>query len=125
MLKSYYIKDGFFEMFPGINPKQLKQAMKKMGVKQEAIDAEEVVIKTKDKELLIRNPEVSKINMMGQESIQITGDIEERSLEKFDNDDIKTVIEQTNCSEEEARKALEKKGGDLAAAIIDVNNNKT
>ena len=111
-------------MFPGINPKQMQKAMKKMGVKQEAIDAEEVIIKTKDKEIVIRNPEVSKINMMGQESIQITGDMEERSLKKFDGDDIKTVIEQTNCSEEEAKKALEKEGGDLAAAIIDLNNNK-
>ena len=112
-------------MFPGINPKQLQKAMKKMGVKQETIDAEEVIIKTKDKELLIRNPEVSKINMMGQVSIQVIGDIEERSLKKFNDNDIKTVMEQTNCSEEEAKKALEKRGGDLVAAIIDLNNNKT
>lgn len=112
-------------MFPGVNPKQLKQAMKKMGVKQEEIEAEEVIIKTKDKEILIRNPQVSKVKMMGQESIQITGDIEERSLEKFNEDDVKTVMEQTNCSEEEAKESLESKGGDLAAAILDLNNNKT
>jgi len=112
-------------MLPNINPKQLQKAMKKMGVKQEQIDAEEVIIKTSDKELVIRNPEVSKINMMGQESLQITGDIEERKLEKFDDNDVKTVMEQANCSEEEAKEALKKEGGDLAAAIIDLNHNKT
>ncbi|MBM3200404.1 nascent polypeptide-associated complex protein, partial [Candidatus Woesearchaeota archaeon] len=43
-------------MFPNINPKQLEKAMRQMGVKQEEIDATEVVIKTHNKELVIRNP---------------------------------------------------------------------
>ena len=41
-------------MMPNLNPKQLEQAMKKLGVKQVKIDAYEVVIKTKDKNLIIR-----------------------------------------------------------------------
>ena len=60
------------KMMPGFNKKQLEQAMKQMGVKQENIEAEKVIIKTRDKNLVIENPEVTKINMMGQESLQIT-----------------------------------------------------
>lgn len=103
-------------MFPGINPKQMQQAMKKLGVKQEEIDAREVIIKTSDKNLIIKNPQVMRVNMMGQESLQITGDIEEESL--ISEDDVNTVAEQANVSKEEARKSLENNNGDLAAAIL-------
>lgn len=105
-------------MFPKINPRQLEKAMKRMGVRQEEIDATEVIIKTADKELIIKDPHVAKVNMMGQESIQITGSIEERELKPYREEDVKTVVEQANCSEEEARKALEKSKGDLAEAIL-------
>ena len=89
-----------------------------MGVKQEEIDATEVIIKTQDKELIIRDPHVAKVNMMGQESIQITGSIEERELKPYKEEDVKTVMEQAECSEEEAKEALEKSKGDLAEAIL-------
>lgn len=102
-------------MIPGVNPKLLKKAMKRMGVKQEEIDAEEVVIKCKGKNLVIRNPKVSKVNVMGQESLQISGEIEE---EKSSDDDVKTVMEKANCSIEKAKEALEKADGDLASAIL-------
>ena len=104
-------------MIPGINPKMMKQAMKKLGMKQEEIEAEEVIIKSKDKQIVFINPQVSKINAMGQETFQIIGDYEEQDLEKFNEDDIKTVVEQTGCSREEAKSALEKEG-DLAKAIL-------
>ncbi len=105
-------------MFPKINPRQLEKAMKQMGIKQEEIDATEVIIKTHDKELVIRNPHVAKVNMMGQESLQITGSIEERDLKPYKEEDVKTVMEQANCSEKEAKEALEKSKGDLAEAIL-------
>ena len=106
---------------PGFNKKQLEQAMKQMGVKQENIEAEKVIIKTRDKNLVIENPEVTKINMMGQESLQITGKITEEELEKFNKDDVKTVMEQTGCSEKEAIEALEETE-DIAEAIIKLKN---
>lgn len=101
-----------------LNPKDLEKAMKKLGVKQEEIDANEVIIKCNDKELVVKNPKVLKINMMGQESLQITGEIEERELEEYNEEDIKTVIEQVKCSREEAVKALEESNGDIAGAIL-------
>src|SRR3989344_7292524 len=104
-------------MIPGINPKMMKQAMKKLGMKQEEIDAEEVVIKCKDKQIRFVNPEVSKINAMGQETFQIIGDYNEEEIEGFNEDDIKTVVEQTGCTHDEAKSALEEEG-DLAKAIM-------
>ena len=103
-----------------MNPKMVKQAMKKMGMKQEELDAVEVIIKLRDKELLIRNPQVSKVNMMGQETFQVSGTIEEVS--GVNEDDVKTVMEQASCSEDEAKKALEKTDGDIAEAILSLQN---
>jgi nascent polypeptide-associated complex subunit alpha len=107
-------------MFQGMNPKLVKQAMKKMGVKEVPIDAIEVIIKTQDKELVIRNPGVTKVTMMGQETLQVTGDIEEFS--RLNEEDIKTVMEQSSCSEEQAKQALEKTNGDIAEAILSLQN---
>ncbi len=100
-----------------INPKQIEQAMKKMGIKQEEIPADEVVIKSGDKELVISNPQVMRVNMMGQESFQITGEVSERSTERFSHDDIKLIMEQTGSTEEQAKAALEETG-DIASAIL-------
>ena len=105
-------------MFSGINQKQLKMAMKKMGVSQQEINATEVIIKTANKEIIVRNPQVMKVKMGGEESLQITGQLEERTLEKFTEEDVKTVMEQTNKSEDEAREALENHDGNLAEAIL-------
>ena len=105
-------------MFPGMNPKMLKKAMKQMGMKQEDLDAEEVIIKLSDKELVIKNPSVAKVEVMGQETFQVSGSVEERSLKKFKEEDVETVKSQANCDEEEAKKALEETDGNIAEAII-------
>jgi nascent polypeptide-associated complex subunit alpha len=108
-------------MFPGMNPRQMQQAMKRMGIQQTEIDATEVIIKCPGKEIVITNPQVSKVNMMGQQTFQVVGQISERSAEtepEISEDDIKTVAEQASVSEEEARIALEKAKGDLAKAIL-------
>lgn len=108
-------------MMPGMNPRKMNQMMKRMGIQQIEIDAVEVIIRTHEKELVILNPQVSKVNMMGQETIQIIGDIQEREIEttpEISEDDVKTVMEQANVSEEQAKEAIEQNDGDLAAAII-------
>ena len=108
-------------MFPGINQKQMQQAMKQMGMKQIEIEAEEVIIRQGDKDIIISNPSVQKIKMMGQESYQITGDesIQERIVKlEINDDDIKTVMEQAGVSEDKAKQALEEAEGDIATAIL-------
>lgn len=112
-------------MFPGMNPRKMNQMMKKMGVQQVDIPATEVIIKSEGKELVILNPQVSKVNMMGQETIQIVGQIHERELElKLDESDITMIISQTNVSREVATAALKDSKGDLAKAIMDLTSNE-
>ncbi len=105
-------------MFPKIDPKQMEKMMKQMGIATENIDATEVLIRTAEKEILISEPQVSKIKMGGQETFQIIGNVSERALEKFSAEDVKTVSEQTGVFESEAKKALEETSGDLAEAIM-------
>lgn len=108
-------------MIPGMNPRQMAQAMKRLGIQQVEIPAIEVIIRTPDKELVITNPQVSKVNMMGQETIQVIGEIHERersSTPEINDDDVKTVMEQTGASKEAAKAAIEENKGDLAAAIM-------
>jgi len=108
-----------------MNPREMQKAMKRLGIKQEEIDAKEVVIKTPGRDLVIKNPHVSRINMMGQETIQIIGDITEVDKDEIleiDEDDIATVMEQTNCGKEEALEALQTSNGNLAEAILKIQN---
>ena len=60
--------------------------------------------------------------MPGNESIQITGDIEEESV--ISGDDVNTVAEQAGVDKDEARIALEKSNGDLAKAIMELTDEK-
>ena len=104
-----------------MNPRDVQKAMKRMGIKQEEIEAQMVIIKTKDKDLIINNPQIVKMNMMGQESLQVTGDIvevERSSSPSINEEDIVTVMEQANCTEEDAKDALEKSSGNIAEAIM-------
>tara|TARA_Y100000310_G_scaffold179691_1_gene179657 strand:- start:1326 stop:1652 length:327 start_codon:yes stop_codon:yes gene_type:complete len=103
---------------PGLNPRDLQKAMKRMGIKQEEITADEVIIKCEDRDIIIKNPSVMKVNAMGQENFQISGEITEQENLTFTEEDIKTVAEQANVSEEKAKEALENNEGDLAKTIM-------
>jgi len=108
-------------MMPGMNPRMMKHAMKRLGIQQVEIPAIEVIIKTEDKDIIITNPQVSKVNMMGQETFQVVGDITEREREvEISEDDVKTVAEQSGVDESKAREVIKKHNGDLAAAIIEL-----
>ncbi len=102
-----------------MNPRDMKKAMQRMGIQQTDIDATEVLIRTNGKTIRISNPQVAKINMMGQQTFQVSGTINEiDELPSITSDDILAVVQQANCSEEEAKKALEESSGDIAAAIL-------
>ncbi len=111
-------------MFPSIDPKKMQAMMKQMGIAQEEIDANRVIIETNEKNIIIENPSVIKIKMQGQSNFQISGDAREEktsSDSKIAEEDIKTIIEKTGCSESEAKKALEEADGDLADAILSLS----
>ena len=117
-------------MMPGmgnIDPRMMKQAMKRMGIKQDDLEATQVIIKLQDKQLVFDNPEVSKVDMMGNISFQIAGEFKEESLDtkiEITDDDIKTVVDQTGCSEDQAKTALDETDGDIAEAILKLSENQ-
>ncbi|MFH1399589.1 MAG: nascent polypeptide-associated complex protein [Candidatus Woesearchaeota archaeon] len=106
-------------MTPGVNPRQMRKMMQRMGIQQQEIPAKRVVIHMHDKEIVIIEPSVVKVNMMGQETFQISGKISERDLESSE-EDIRTVMEQAKVDREAAVRSLQKTDGDLAKAIMDL-----
>ena len=112
-------------MMPGMNPRQMQQMMKQMGIQQVEIPATEVIIRTAEKDLIISHPSVQKVNMMGQETFQISGEVQEQeqsSSPEISDEDIKTVMEQAKVDRETALKAIDDANGDLAEAILMLQN---
>ncbi len=97
-----------------INPRDMKKMMQ--GMKE--LPAEEVVIKLKGSSLVIKNPQVMKIDIMGHESYQVIGTAQEVKEEGIKEEDARMVSEQAGVGLEEARKALEASDGDIAEAIL-------
>ena len=111
-----------------MNPQKMKQMMNQMGIDMDQLgmamdelDAEEVIIRTADEELVFDAPEVSKIEAQGQETYQVIGSPEVRQREDageaFDESDIDIVADRAGVDAEAAKAALEETEGDLAEAI--------
>ena len=110
-------------MMPNMDPRQLKKMMERMGIRSDEIDAQRVVIETKDADIVIDNPQVIRINAQGSSSFQISGDISERAKEEalpeISEEDVKVVMEQSGLSDEQkARDALLEAKGNIAEAIL-------
>jgi len=106
-----------------VNPREAKRMMQRMGMSMDAItNVEQVIIKTSSKEITIEEPEVAILEMQGQKIFQVAGGkITEKAMERksvIPEEDARLVADQTGKSLEEARKALEESGGDLAKAIL-------
>ncbi|WP_254861988.1 nascent polypeptide-associated complex protein [Halovivax gelatinilyticus] len=116
----------------GLDPRKMEQMMKQMGIDMDELDAEEVIIRTPDHDLVFDAPDVTRMDARGQETYQVIGSPEERertggdaeaadtSGGAFDEDDVELVATRTGASEDDARDALERHGGDLAAAVADL-----
>ncbi|MEF8791941.1 MAG: nascent polypeptide-associated complex protein [Haloarculaceae archaeon] len=118
----------------GLNPRKMKQMMEQMGIDLEEIDAEEVIIRTADEELVFDDAQVQRMDAQGQATYQIVGSPESRprsdagegaeASEERDSGaaeipqaDVEIVAGRTGVSEADARAALEAADGDLAAAV--------
>jgi len=108
-----------------MNPRNAKRMMQKMGMNMgEMPDVQEVIFRTRNKEIVVENAQVAVIDMGGQRIFQVTGDVNERVLETQASkvaileEDAQLVADQTGKSIEEAKRALETSDGDLAKAIL-------
>ena len=98
-----------------------RRMMERMGINMKEIpNVQEVVIRTADKEMHIKNPSVSEVNAQGNRVFQIAGDVEEVEVERktFNEEDILLVQQQTGASRERAVAALEESDGEVARAIL-------
>ena len=117
----------------GLNPRKMEQMMKQMGIDVEDIEAEEVIIRTDEYDLVFDNAEVTKMDARGQETYQVIGspeqvesgtagaisgaDSDDDASSAIPDEDVDLVVARTGVSEDEAREALEANDGDLAAAV--------
>lgn len=117
------------QMMPGgrMNPRQMKVMMKRMGISQEEIpDVEEVIIRTRTKEIVLKGAAVTAMTVQGQKTYQVVGEPKERERKREEDEqvggipeeDIKLVMSQAGCSAAQARKALEECDGAPAEAIL-------
>jgi len=122
-----------------MDSRKMQQMMKQMGIDMQELDAEEVVIRTPDEELVFTDADVQRMDAQGQQTYTIVGEPESRSLGDTSDDgeadapddgeadasddggipeaDVELVAEQAGVSKTEAREALEAADGEPAAAI--------
>ena len=123
-------------MMPGmgrVNPRQMKQAMRKMGISTEELtDVQEIIILTKTKEYVFKEAEVTIMTVQGQKTFQVVGEPEVRprsaAIAKsgatapadtgLPEEDITLVMEQTGATREKAIEALKATDGQPAEAIL-------
>ncbi len=102
--------------------RRARRLMERMGVNMNQIpEVEEVVIRTSNKDMIIRDASVSEIIAKDMRVFQVMGrDIEEvqREKPKFTEEDVLLVSQQAGVSKERAEAALEDSEGDLAQAIM-------
>jgi len=103
----------------GLDPKTMQRMMKQLGIKNEEIEADRVVIEGKSKKIIIENPSVTVINMQGKKTYTIMGDEKEES-QGPSKEDIEMVAKQANVDEKKAEAALKKNEGDIAEAILEL-----
>ena len=115
-------------VFPGkLNPRMLKKMQKMMkdfGMETEDLNVKRVIFVFEDEEWIFDEPKVQVMDVLGIKTYSITGKPEKIKREKEEvkveitEEDVELVAEQCNVSKEEARKALEECNGDIAEAIV-------
>jgi len=102
------------------------RALKRMGMQFDELEGvSRVSIELSDRRIIIEGPVVAAITIQGQRMYQISGGVEteepiraEAAAAQIRDEDVELVAQQAGVGPEEARRALEESGGDLAKAII-------
>lgn len=103
---------------------KMLQTVKRAGLSVEQVEGvESVIIKFRDKEMIVKNPQVTSMKVGGQTIFQVAGEVEERAMAieeelSISEEDVQLVASQAGVSLEEARRALKATKGDLARAIL-------
>ncbi len=108
----------------GMNPRQMNQMMKKLGINVKEIpNVEKVIILTEKKEFVFTDAEVTVMDAQGQKTYQVTGNPSIANREKkLPDEDINLIVEQTGVSKKQAEKVLKETDGDIAEAIMKLSS---
>lgn len=101
-----------------MDPKKVQQMMKKLNLNVQELEAEEVIIRTKNKNIIISKPEVMIADMMGKEVYQVSGEVSEADI--ISEKDIEMVMEKTGKDRDTVVNKLEELNNDLARAIMEL-----
>jgi len=115
-----------------MNPREAKRMMQRMGMSMDQVeDVEQVIIRSRSKDIVVDRPEVAIMQMGGQKIFQVAGGtVTEKApgaaalsgsapaKPAVSEEDARLVADQTGKSLEEAKRALEECEGDLAKAIL-------
>ncbi len=108
----------------GMNPRQMNQMMKKLGINVKEIpNVEKVIILTDKKEIVFSKADVTIMDAQGQKTYQVVGNpsISNRKQE-IPQEDITLIVDQTGVSEKKAKDALKETDGDIAEAIMKLSS---
>ncbi len=105
-------------MMPGMDPRKMKEIMKKLQMDTREIRARRVVIETGDSNIIITDSEVMEVDLMGKKVFQVSGNVTEE--EAVREEDVQMVMEQTGRDREEVVKKLRELNNDIARAIIEL-----
>ncbi|HDD60415.1 MAG: Nascent polypeptide-associated complex protein [Thermoplasmata archaeon] len=120
----------------GLNPRQLKMLMKRLGIEVEELEGvKRVIIVKEDCELYVEDPSVTIMRTPEGETIQVAGKLKEMPLGSREDaekegkreggvevpeEDIQLVMDQTGVSRERAIEALKATSGSPAEAILKI-----
>jgi len=109
----------------GGRPDEVIRLMKRLGISLEEVDAVKVTIELSDGSLMVLEPPEHVLLVKSKDQpplFMVIGEHKivkpERREARFTEDDVRLVAERAGVSLEEARRALEEAGGDIAAAIL-------
>lgn len=118
-----------------LSPRELKRTLKKLGINVEELnEVSAVILETKDSEIVIENPQVVVFTSQGQKIYQIVSKDEkvvskkpsmDASQVKFSEDDVNFIMSQANVDREVAVQVLKEADGDIAKALILVEERKS
>jgi len=102
--------------------RQTRRMLQRMGINLTPIEGvEEVIIRTREKDIHVRDANVSEFTAQGVRMFQVVAnEVEEKAREKpkFTEEDVLLVAQQAKVSRERAIAALEQCDGESAKAIV-------
>ncbi|NPA85370.1 MAG: hypothetical protein GXO07_05140 [Crenarchaeota archaeon] len=118
----------------GLSGKALEKLLKKTGLKVYQLEGvERVIIEGSEERIILIEPTVLELEVPGQpkayqiiapkDVIKEKKEAEKKEELELTEEDVKMVAEETGCSEEKAREALKSTGGDIAEAILKLQEN--